>query len=67
MALLGFSGSSNNPTKVLVNWSMTPAFSKYFLNSSFLLSVVYNKRDKDIHLSCKRMTIINIRVPRNSF
>ena len=36
IALLGLSGSSYNPTRTFVNASRTPAFSRYFLNSSFL-------------------------------
>lgn len=40
IALLGLSGYSYSPTRTLVSWSITPAFSRYFLNSSFFDSVV---------------------------
>lgn len=40
ITLFGFSGSSYSPTRTLVSWSMTPAFSKYLRNSSFFYSVV---------------------------
>ena len=58
MEFAGFSGCSQSPTSTRVSWSITPLFSKYFLNSSFLASVVYHLQCKD---ACAAIDLIVIR------
>lgn len=58
IASSGLSGSSYKLTKTLVKASMTPVFSKYFLNSSRLLSDGYKTYQKSHSTATKYKTYL---------